>query len=173
MILNMEDHDDQRRLSDPDTWNLQKPLIVDFIQSVRNRTSFTITEKFYTRNVDSLKPFLRHTLEKWQVFWWPTPPTFSWQDKSMEWDWDCFPFMPWQTMPASKLLQNLANVQSVVNVQAQCEHCDWPWQQSISDCPDWDQGGWGDQPKLHVWGALHPHQEEEPLPVLAFWLLLL
>ena len=60
----MEDHDDQRRLSEPDTWNLQKPLIVDFIQSVINRTSFTITEKFYTRNVDSKKPFLRHTLEK-------------------------------------------------------------------------------------------------------------
>ena len=34
MILNMEDHDDLRRLSEPETWNLQKHLIVDFIQTV-------------------------------------------------------------------------------------------------------------------------------------------
>ena len=34
MILHMEDHDDLRRLSEPETWNLQKHLIVDFIQTV-------------------------------------------------------------------------------------------------------------------------------------------
>ena len=34
MILNMEDHDDLRRLSEPETWNLQKHIIVDFIQEV-------------------------------------------------------------------------------------------------------------------------------------------
>ena len=34
MIVSMEDHDDKRRLCEPDTWNLQKHLIVDFIQNV-------------------------------------------------------------------------------------------------------------------------------------------
>ena len=34
MILNMEDHDALRSLSEPETWKLQKHLIVDFIQKV-------------------------------------------------------------------------------------------------------------------------------------------
>ena len=30
----MEHHDQERRAADPDTWHLQKHLIVDFIQKV-------------------------------------------------------------------------------------------------------------------------------------------
>ena len=33
-ILGMEHHDQERRAADPDTWHLQKHLIVDFIQKV-------------------------------------------------------------------------------------------------------------------------------------------
>ena len=35
IVLNMEDHDQERRRHQPDTWNMQKHLIVNFIQKVR------------------------------------------------------------------------------------------------------------------------------------------
>ena len=34
IVLNMEDHDKERREHQPDTWNMQKQIIVDFIQKV-------------------------------------------------------------------------------------------------------------------------------------------
>ena len=43
MIVSMEDHDDKRRLCEPDTWNLQKHLIVDFIQNVLTKVCYEMS----------------------------------------------------------------------------------------------------------------------------------
>ena len=41
VILCMEDHDEKRRILDPETWNLQKLFIVDFIQKVMETLNLT------------------------------------------------------------------------------------------------------------------------------------
>ena len=41
VILCMEDHDEKRRNLDPETWNLQKLFIVDFIQKVMETLNLT------------------------------------------------------------------------------------------------------------------------------------
>ena len=38
IVLNMEDHDQERREHQPHTWNMQKHFIVDFIQNVDQRS---------------------------------------------------------------------------------------------------------------------------------------
>ena len=38
----MEDHDEKRRNLDPETWNLQKLFIVDFIQKVMETLNLTL-----------------------------------------------------------------------------------------------------------------------------------
>ena len=42
IVLGMEDHDEKRRNSDPETWNLQKLFIVDFIQKVIETLNLTL-----------------------------------------------------------------------------------------------------------------------------------
>ena len=37
IVLNMEDHDQERREHQPHTWDMQKHFIVDFIQNVAQR----------------------------------------------------------------------------------------------------------------------------------------
>ena len=34
IVLNMEDHDEERREHQPQTWNMQKHLIIEFLQNV-------------------------------------------------------------------------------------------------------------------------------------------
>ena len=69
MIVSMEDHDDKRRLCEPDTWNLQKHLIVDFIQNVLTKVCYEINLNWvFPRNVALKKHLLRGTLGKWQAF---------------------------------------------------------------------------------------------------------
>ena len=65
IIVSMEDHDEKRRQCEPETWNLQKHLIVDFIQNVMRQVLLqSLMILVLSRNVASEKHLLRHTSGK-------------------------------------------------------------------------------------------------------------